>query len=411
MVTRHDAEALDAADPLAPFRDQFDLPEGMIYLDGNSLGPPPRTAHKRMDETMRREWGEGLITSWTGADWIGAPQRIGDKIAPLIGAKAGEVIVADSTSINVFKALGAACSLNRGRRKILTERGNFPTDGYMIEGFAGISNGAVAHSSVDPDDLLDALDEDTGVLLLTQVHYKTGRIWDMTETTARAHGAGALVIWDLSHSAGAIEVDLNGAGADFALGCGYKFLNGGPGAPAYLFAATRHQKKAQAVLSGWFGHRRPFDFTHAYEAAETVAKFQCGTPPIISLAALECGVDLMSRVDMKALRQKSMALGELFATLMDERCSAFGFRLVSPRDAKLRGAQISYAHDHGYEIMQALRAADIIGDFRAPDIMRFGMTPLYLRFSDIFDAVERIRDVMASGAWRRPEYAERRRVT
>lgn len=409
-ITQADLDALDAGDPLRRFRDEFQLREGLIYLDGNSLGALPKAAVTRVNQAVTEEWGEGLITSWLGAEWVSAPRRIGDKIASILGAEAGEIVAADSTSVNLFKALCAALSLRPGRSVILSERTNFPTDVYMMQGIEAFSGGGVRSVTVDPEAVVDHLDNSVAVLLLTQVHYKTGRIRDMTEITRLAHDKGILVVWDLSHSAGAIPVDLNGARADFAVGCGYKFLNGGPGAPAFIFAAKRHQS-ATPVLSGWFGHARPFAFEEDYEPAGGIERFLCGTPAVLGLTALECGIDLMARADMGELRRKSQRLSELFIQLMDERCGAFGFELISPRDPELRGSQVAYAHPKGYEIMQALKERDVIGDFRAPDVLRFGLTPLYLRHRDVFDAVERIREVCATGAWDQPQYRERAAVT
>ncbi|GEN99950.1 kynureninase [Novosphingobium sediminis] len=404
-------EALDGADPLAGFREQFQLREGLIYLDGNSLGALPRRTLARLEQTITQEWGEGLITSWLGADWINAPRRVGDKIARLLGAEPGEVVVADSTSVNLFKAITAALSLRPERTVILSETGNFPTDLYMMQGIAAFSGGRVRAEAVAGDMVLDRLGADVAVLLLTQVHYKTGAVRDMAEVTRRAHEAGALVIWDLSHSAGAIPVDLNGAGADFAVGCGYKFLNGGPGAPAYLFAARRHQAKAVPVLSGWMGHADPFAFEDAYRAAEGIERFLCGTPPILGVAALECGIDLIAEADMAALRAKSLQLGRVFMDLMDEHCAGLGFALVSPREDARRGSHVSYAHPEGYGMMQALKERGVIGDFRDPDVLRFGITPLYLRHVDMLEAVLRIREVCETRAWDDPRWAVRAAVT
>lgn len=409
-LSRTDLAALDEQDTLAAFRDEFQLRDSLIYLDGNSLGALPRATAARVGKAISSEWGEGLITSWLGAEWVSAPQRIGDKIARLLGADPGEIIAADSTSVNLFKALSAALSLRPDRSVILSERTNFPTDVYMMQGIEAFTSGRVRSITVDPVDVVDRLDEDIAVLLLTQVHYKTGRVRDMAEVTRLAHARGILVIWDLSHSAGAIEVNLNGAKADFAVGCGYKFLNGGPGAPAFLFVARRHQA-ATPVLSGWFGHARPFAFEEDYQPAAGIDRFLCGTPPVLGLTGLECGIDLMARADMRALREKSLKLGDSFIALMDERCGAFGFELISPREAALRGSQVAYAHPHGYEIVQALKDHEVIGDFRAPDVLRFGLTPLYLRFVDVYDAVERLRDICASRAWDKAQYRERAAVT
>ncbi len=396
-------ERLDADDPLRHFRTDFALRDGLIYLDGNSLGAMPKAALARMDTALRREWSEGLITSWLDADWVNAPRRVGDKIARLIGANAGEVIAADSTSVNIFKALTAALSLRPGRKVLLTETTNFPTDHYMMQGIAGFAGGTIESCAVPPEAVLDRLDDDVAVLLLTQVHYKTGRIHDMADITRRAHDVGALVIWDLSHSTGAIEVDLNAANADFAVGCGYKFLNGGPGAPAYIFAAERHHG-ARPVLSGWFGHARPFAFDEDYTAADGIERFLCGTPPVLGLTALECGVDIMLRADMRDIRRKSVALSALFIEQMESRCGEFGFALISPRDSDVRGSQVAFAHPEGYAIMQALKARGVIGDFRAPDVMRFGLTPLYQRYSDVTDTVEHLRQICDHREWDRAEY-------
>jgi kynureninase len=401
---------LDAHDPLRHFRDEFQLRDGLIYVDGNSLGALPRATAARVAQAVTNEWGEGLITSWLGAEWSTAPQRIGDKIASILGAHPGEIIATDSTSVNIFKALTAAISLRPNRSVIISESTNFPTDVYMMQGIEAFSNGRLRAVTVDPETVIESLDEQVAVLLLTQVHYKSGLIRDMAEVTRRAHEKGVLVVWDLSHSAGAIEVDLNGANADFAVGCGYKFLNGGPGAPAFIFVAERHQS-ATPVLSGWFGHASPFTFEENYWPAEGIARFMCGTPQVLGLTALECGVDLIRRANMRELRRKSVRLGQLFIERMDLRCAQFGFRLAGPADPERRGSQISYAHPNGYEIVQALKARDVIGDFRAPDILRFGLTPLYLRYADVAETVERLRDVCQTRAWDKPEYRERGAVT
>jgi kynureninase len=396
----HEACALDAVDPLRHFRQRFQLREGLIYLDGNSLGPLPKATTEHVAHVVAGEWGEGLITSWLESEWAAAPRRIGDKIARLIGAQAGEVIASDSTSVNIFKALTSALSLRPERSVILSEKANFPTDVYMMQGIETFTRGRIRAATLDPAKVLDALDADVAVLLLSQVHYKTGEIRDMVDVTRKAHDAGALVVWDLSHSAGAIEVDLNGAGADFAVGCGYKYLNGGPGAPAYLFVAARHHATAP-VLSGWFGHARRFEFEEDYSPAAGIERFLCGTPPVLGLAALECGVDLMLEADMGEMRRKSMRMGELFAQLMEPLCEAYGFALASPRDPAMRGSQIAYSHPQGNEIIQALRAHGVIADFRVPDVLRFGLAPLYLRYRDIVDAVDRLRKVCIDASQRR----------
>jgi kynureninase len=409
----HDLAAiadLDAHDRLRHFRDEFQLRDGLIYVDGNSLGALPRATAARVAEAVSAEWGEGLITSWLGAEWSTAPRRIGDKIASILGALPGEIIASDSTSVNIFKALTAAVSLRPNRSIILSESTNFPTDVYMMQGIEAFSAGRLRAETVEPDALLDRLNDDVAVLLLTQVHYKSGLVRDMAAVTRRAHEKGVLVVWDLSHSAGAIEVDLNGANADFAVGCGYKFLNGGPGAPAFIFVAKRHQS-AKPVLSGWFGHASPFTFEEDYWPADGIARFMCGTPQVLGLTALECGVDLMLRANIRELRRKSVRLGQLFIERMEQRCAGFGFQLISPADPELRGSQISYAHTSGYEIVQALKERDVIGDFRAPNVLRFGLTPLYLRYADIVELVERLRDICATRAWDKPDYRERAAIT
>lgn len=403
--------ARDAADPLREFRERFVLPEGVIYLDGNSLGCLPKATAPRLAEVVQQEWGAGLIGSWNSAGWVEAPGRVGDKIARLISAAPGEVVACDSTSVNVFKALCAALSVNLGRTTILSERGNFPTDVYMMQGLEALTGRRVTARLVDGEGIESAIGDDTAAVLLTQVHYRTGRIRDMAATTAAVHAKGALVIWDLSHSAGAIPVDLNAASADFAVGCGYKFLNGGPGAPGYIFVAERHQASAQPALSGWFGHARPFEFEDAYAPAEGIKRFLVGTPPILGLAALEVGVDLLLEADMAAVRAKSVALGELFAEEMEPLCAEHGFTLASPADAAARGSQISYAHPEAYPIVQALIARGVVGDFRAPDVLRFGLTPLYTSFADVVAAVDAIRAVMGERAWDRPEFKVRAAVT
>lgn len=406
-----DAAALDVADPLRRFRERFALPEGVIYLDGNSLGCLPHATAGRVAEVVKSEWGQSLIGSWNSAGWVDAPQRIGDKIGRLIGAGKGEVVACDSTSVNVFKALCAALSIKPGRSTILSERGNFPTDVYMMQGIEALTGRQVTAQLVEPDAINRSIGPDTAAVLLTQVHYRTGKVRDMAEVTAAVQASGAAMIWDLSHSTGAIPVDLTAANADFAVGCGYKYLNGGPGAPGYIYVAKRHQAKAQPALSGWFGHRAPFAFEDAYEPAEGISRFLVGTPPILGLAALEVGVDLMLEADMALLREKSVALGMMFAEAMGPHCGKHGFRLVSPVDPEERGSQISYAHPEAYAIVQALIARGVVGDFRAPDVLRFGFTPLYTSFGDVAGAVAAIGAVMDERAWNRPEFKVRAAVT
>jgi kynureninase len=409
MTTLDDARRLDAADPLAGFRERFALPDSVIYLDGNSLGALPKATSGRVEAVVQSEWGEDLIRAWNTRDWISAPKRLGDKIARLIGAAPGEVIAGESTSVNIFKALCACLQLTPERSVILSETGNFPTDAYMMEGLAALSGGRIRQVLVERDAIDAALTDDVAALLLTHTHYKSGQLHDMKAVTARAQALGIPVIWDLSHSAGAMPVALNDCKADFAVGCGYKYLNGGPGAPAFLFVAKRHQDRVFPVLSGWLGHARPFDFDDRYEPAAGIDRFQCGTPAILGMAALECGVDILLDADMQEIRIKSQALGDLFIELVEDRLD--GFELRSPRAAGERGSQVSFAHGHGYAIMQALIERGVIGDFRAPDILRFGFTPLYFGYADVWTAVDILADVMQSGVWQDARFNIRSAVT
>jgi kynureninase len=424
VMTREQCAQQDATDPLARLRDQFALEtldrEGTIYLDGNSLGVLPKAAIARTSAVVESEWGADLIRSWNSAGWITLSQKIGDKIALLVGAAPGELIVADSTSINLHKALDAAMwSSATGRTCILSERSNFPTDLYIAETLA--DERGMQLVLADHDDIHRQLDNRVAILMLTHVNYRTGRMHDMVSLTKAAHDAGAIVVWDLAHSAGAVPIDLHAAGADFAVGCGYKYLNGGPGAPAFIWAHPKHTARMdregwRQPLSGWLGHAEPFAFTTEYEPAPGIARFVCGTPPVLSLAALECGVDSVLAArgygGVDAIRKKSLALTDLFITLVEKRCGADGFAIVTPRDRVSRGSQVSIAHPlNGYPIMQALIARGVIGDFRAPDILRFGFTPLYTRFVDVWDAVDRLQRVMTSGEWREPRFAVRAAVT
>ena len=410
-MTREDMAALDAADTLAPVRAQFSLPAGVVYLDGNSLGALPVATPARVAGLVAREWGEGLIRSWNDAGWMDLPGRVAGKIGRLIGAPEGSVMVADSTSVNLFKVLGAALAARPGRRVILSERGNFPTDLYIAEGLAALLGRGHELRLVEAGEVAAAIDGDTAVVMLTHVNYHTGAMFDMAAVTAAAHAQGALMLWDLAHSAGAVPVDLAGCDADFAVGCGYKFLNGGPGAPAFLYVAERLLPEVRFPLTGWLGHAAPFAFEHAYRPAPGIAAATVGTPPMLSLAALEVGVDIALSVDMAAVRAKSVAQTACFADLVAARCAGHGLVLASPAEADRRGSQVCFAHPEAYPIMQALIARGVIGDFRAPDILRFGITPLYLRFVDLWDAVEVLRDVLASGEWRQPRFAVRQKVT
>jgi len=411
IPSREACVARDEADPLFGRRGLFDLPPGVIYLDGNSLGVLPRGVAERVGEAMRSEWGKGLISSWNSAGWIDLPALVGSRIAPMIGAAVDEVIAADSTSVNLFKLAAGAVRVQRPRRVILTEPRNFPTDLYILQGLSAWLGDDVELRVVERTTIADALDEDVALLVLTHVHYKTGAVHDMASLTGRAHEVGALALWDLSHSAGALAVDLNGAGADLAVGCGYKFLNGGPGAPAFLYVARRWQDRITTPLSGWMGHAAPFDFRDDYQPAAGMARTLCGTPPVLALSALDSALSVFEGVAMADLRIKSMALGDLFLDLVEARLSDAGFKIVCPRDARARGSQVSLAHPEGYAIIQALIERDVVGDFRAPDILRFGLTPLYVGFADIWDAVDRMAAVMETGFWREPRFQVRAAVT
>ncbi|HEY8571294.1 kynureninase [Phenylobacterium sp.] len=406
-ITRDDALALDAADPLAPFRDAFGLPQGLIYLDGNSLGPPPKAAHARLADVASREWGFDLIASWNVNGWMDAPLRAGAKLARLVGAKPDEVAVADSTSVNLFKLAAGALSLRPGRRTILSTAGEFPTDLYVLEGLAGLSGAQL--KTVAPDALLDAIDEDTAVVVLTHVHYRTSRRWDMAAVNAAAHAKGALVLWDLSHTAGALAAGLNASGADLAVGCGYKYLNGGPGAPAWLYVAERHQAQIRSPLSGWMGHAEPFAFEDAYRPAGDIRAQLCGTPAILGIAALEAALDLQVQADPAAVEAKGLQLSQLFIDLVSEHCREL--TLATPRDPQARGLHVSLTHPDGYAIVQALIARGVVGDFRAPDVLRFGFSPLILSHAEVFDAAAILREVLATRAYDRPEFRQRAAVT
>ena len=402
-------QALDRDDPLAPLRAAFCLDPGVIYLDGNSLGALPRATAPRLAEVISREWGSGLVRSWNTHDWIGAPQRIGAKIARLIGARPNEVVAADSTSVNLFKLVAAATGLAPTRRIILTEPANFPTDLYVIQGLRDLLGSRVEPRLAPPETLASAIDEDTALVVLTHVHYAAGRRWDVAEMTSRAHAKGALVLWDLSHSAGALSVDLGAAGADLAVGCGYKYLNGGPGAPAFLFVAERHQAAIGSPLCGWMGHAAPFAFDDDYRPAPGVDRFLCGTPSILGLAALEAGVEMFEGLEMATVEAKGLALCRLFLRLAETRCPQL--RLASPADGAERGLHLCFRHDDGYAVMQALIERGVIGDFRPPDLMRFGFAPLYVSYADVWNAVETLAGVLTSRAFDDPRYRERAAVT
>ena len=440
--TLDDCRALDLQDPLRELRNQFSLPDGVIYLDGNSLGVLPKTAAGRVAEAVTNEWGQGLIRSWNSAGWFDLPQRLGNKIAQLIGAQPGEVVATDSTSINLYKVLSAALNIaaqdTPERKLLISERSNFPTDLYIAEGLC--RERGLQLVLVETEEIAVALTTDVAVLMLTHVNYRTGAMHDMQALTAAAHAAGILTVWDLAHSAGAVPVDLNGAGADFSVGCGYKYLNGGPGAPAFVWVHPKHADRKNPEiwqpLSGWWGHAAPFEFTPDYRPAPGITRYLCGTQPILSLTALDCGLDTVLAAQplggMGALRQKSLALTDLFIKLVEDRCAGHGLGLATPRDHASRGSQVCLTRSSGaYAIVQALIKRSVIGDFRAgdpstgsgqapstgsgrtgmPDILRFGFTPLYIGFEDVWNAVEHLKQVLETAEWQSPEFNQKNAVT
>ncbi|WP_424986011.1 kynureninase [Microbulbifer sp. S227A] len=387
----------------------FDIPQDVIYLDGNSLGPLPRAAPGRLAGMLADEWGKMLITGWNKAGWMAMPMALGDRVGRLIGAEPGHVVLGDTLSIKVYQALAAALELNPDRRVVLSDSGNFPSDLYMAQGLLRSLGKGHELRVVAPDDVEAAITDEVAVLMLTEVDYGTGRLHDMATLTRRAHDAGVVTVWDLAHTAGAVPVDLSGAGADFAVGCTYKYLNGGPGAPAFIYVAPRHADRAVPALSGWLGHEAPFDFEQSYRPGRGIERMRVGTPPIIQLTALETALDIWDMADMQDVRAMSVALCELFISEIEASCPML--TLASPRDAAQRGSQVSFRFEQGYAAMQALIARGVIGDFRAPDIMRFGFTPLYIDASDVRAAVAVIRDVMQNQLWNRPDYMARAAVT
>lgn len=431
-TTLSHCQALDAADALRPLRDLFDIPAGVIYLDGNSLGVMPKTAAARAAEVVTQEWGQGLIRSWNTAGWFSLPQRLGNRIAPLIGADADEVVATDSTSINLFKVLSAALSIAAQdapeRKLIVSERSNFPTDLYIAEGLC--KERGYTLKLVEPEEIAAALTADVAVLMLTHVNYRTGAMHDMPAVTAAAHAAGALMIWDLAHSAGAVPVTLKASGADFSVGCGYKYLNGGPGAPAFVWVHPKHADRFWQPLAGWWGHAAPFAFTPDYQPAPGITRYLCGTQPIVSMSLLGCGLEGFEAAEklggMAALRAKSLALTDMFIQLVEERCQGYGLGLATPRDHAQRGSQVCLTREHtaggalgsgAFAIVQALIARGVIGDYRAgdggihKDILRFGFTPLYIGFEDVWNAVEHLRQVLETGEWQKPEFNRKHAVT
>jgi len=427
MTSLSDCQAHDRADVLAPLRELFDLPAGVIYLDGNSLGAQPRAVPARVAAVVAQQWGRDLITSWNKAGWFALPRRVGDRIAPWIGAQAGQVVAADTTSINLYKALSAALSIARQqdgtRRVVVSERSNFPTDLYIAEALC--RERGCTLKLIEPHEVLQSLQPDVAVLMLTQVNYRTGALHDMAHITAAAHAAGVLTVWDLCHSAGAVPVDLTGADADFAVGCTYKYFNGGPGSPAFVWVHPRHVARCWQPLAGWWGHAAPFDFTPEYQPAMDITRYQCGTQPIISLAALDAALDVFDAAaglgGMAALRAKSLQLTDLFIERVEAQCPG-QFELVTPREHARRGSQVCLSPTarlpagSAYAIVQALIARGVIGDFRAgdaqqPDIVRLGFTPLYLRHEDVWHAARHLAEVLQKQEYRKPEFNQRHAVT
>ena len=416
LSTREQCVQADANDPLAWLRERFALPEGVVYLDGNSLGARPRDAAARAAFVVEQEWGTDLIGSWNKHHWFDLPTRIGAKIGRLIGGGDGECVATDTTSVNVFKAVSAALRIQQddapSRRVIVSERENFPTDLYIVEGLIALLDRGYSLRLIDaPEDLDAALDEDVAVVLLTEVNYRSGHLWDMADTTRRIHDVGALAVWDLCHSVGAVPVQVAAAGADFAVGCTYKYLNGGPGSPAFAWIAGRHLDRVQTPLTGWWGHDHPFAMTDSYAPAPGGRRFLVGTQPILSLATMEVGVDMHLEADQEALRRKSLALTSLFIQLVESRVGHHPLTLITPREDARRGSHVSFRHPEGYAVMRALIANGVIGDYREPEVLRFGIAPMYIGYADVWDSVETLRRVLDEELWRAPEFQERDAVT
>ncbi|MDB5972359.1 MAG: kynureninase [Hydrocarboniphaga sp.] len=410
MLTREHLLQLDRQDPLAALRDQFVLPAGTIYLDGNSLGAMPRAAADRVRRTLDHDWSQALVRSWNSAGWVDLPQRVGDRIGRLIGAREGETLACDSTSVNLFKLLSLAVKLRPGRKLILSDCENFPTDLYIAEGLSALLGGGLELRSVSPGEIEAAIDERVAVVSLSHVNYRNGALYDMAAITQRAHNAGALMLWDLAHSAGALPIHLAACDVDLAVGCGYKYFNGGPGAPAFLYIAQRLQAQASTPLSGWFGHQRPFDFVPVYAPAAGISRMLAGTPAILSIVSLDAALDVWTGVSMEQVRAKSILQCESFVALVEQWMPGV-FELVSPRESAKRGSQVCLRHAEAWPIMQALIARGVIGDVRAPDILRFGFTPLYLSYAEVWDAASTLREIIDADSWRQPHYQIRAKVT
>ena len=387
----------------------FQLPRGMIYLDGNSLGPAPKAAAARVSRTVTDEWGEMLITGWNKAGWMEQTTKLADRIGRLIGAPAGTMVLGDTLSVKVYQALASALDLNPERRVVLSDTGNFPSDLYMANGLINTLAKGHVLKTVAPEDVAANINSDVAVLMLTQVDYRTGRIHDMAELTARAHAAGVITIWDLAHSAGALPVDLEGCNADFATGCTYKYLNSGPGGPAFIYVNPEHIDKVRPALSGWLGHEAPFAFDLDYRAGIGIERMRVGTPPVLQLAALEASLDIWDMCNIEDVRARSVELTSLFIERVEASCPEL--TLASPRDPDQRGSQVSFRHPEGYAIMQNLIARGVVGDFRAPDTLRFGFTPLYISLGDVAAAVDILAEIMSTSSWDRPEFKVRQAVT
>ena len=408
-MTLEEARALDAADPLGLARDRFGLPEGVTYLDGNSLGAMPKATAARLAEVVNRQWGQDLISSWNKHGWIDWPTRIAAKLAPIVGASPDELLIADSTSVCLFKLLGAALAARPERKVILAEEGSFPTDLYVAQGLVDLIPGTQVRA-VSAERIASSMDSDTAVLMLTHIDYRSGARHDMAALNAVAHDAGALTLWDLSHSAGAIAVNLSSSGCDLAVGCGYKYLNGGPGAPAFLYAAKHLQNELRSPISGWMGHADPFAFAGRFEPVRGIRRFLTGTPSILGLAALECGLDTFADVELSSIEEKAEALTRTFILAVGDRCGD-EVSLASPRDPVARGSHVCFAHSQGYAVMQALIARGVIGDFRPPDLMRFGFAPLYNSFEDAWRAADMLGSILETREWDQPRFLERQAVT